>query len=46
MKYLRASDDEWRDFVGDLDKLFQAYNSVITLSAMNLPTDWKTHLSV
>ena len=46
MKYLRASDDEWREFVEDLDKLFQAYNSVITLSAMNLPTDWKTHLSV
>lgn len=46
MKYLRASDDEWREFVGDLNKLFIAYNSVITLSAMNLPTDWKTHLSV
>ena len=46
MKYLRASDDEWREFVEDLDKLFQVYSSVITLSAMNLPTDWKTHLSV
>lgn len=46
MKYLRASDDEWREFVGDLDNLFKEYNSVITLSAMNLPTDWKTHLSV
>lgn len=46
MKYLRASDDEWREFVGDLDKLFKAYNSVITLSAMNLPADWNTHLSV
>lgn len=46
MKYLRASDDEWREFVGDLDNLFKEYNSVITLSAMNLPMDWKAHLSV
>ena len=41
MKYLRASDDEWREFVEDLDKLFQKYAGVISLSVMNLSTDWK-----
>ena len=46
MKYLRASDDEWREFVEDLDELFQKYDGIISLSAMNLSTDWKTHLSV
>lgn len=41
MKYLRASDDEWREFIEDLDKLFQKYAGVISPSAMNLTTDWK-----
>ena len=46
MKYIRSTDAEWTGFVNELDKLFQTYAGVINLSAMNLPTDWKTHLSV
>ena len=46
MKYLRSSDDEWTVFVDEFDKLIQKNNSIISLTAMNLPTDWKAHLSV
>ena len=46
MKYLRSTDAEWTVFVNELDKLFQTYTGIINLSAMNLPADWKTHLSV
>ena len=46
MKYLRSSDVEWTRFVDELDRLFQNNSSVISLAAMNFPTDWKAHLSV
>ena len=46
MKYLRSSDEEWTVFADALDKLIQNNIGVISLTAMNLPTDWKTHLSV
>ena len=46
MKYLRSSDEEWTVFVDELYTLFQNNGDVISLAAMNLPTDWKTHLSV
>ena len=46
MKYLRSSDEEWKVFVDEFDKLIQKNNSVICITAMNLSTDWKAHLSV
>lgn len=46
MKYLRSSDEEWTAFVDEADKLVQNNSSVISLAAMNLPADWKTHLQV
>ena len=46
MKYLRSSDDEWTVFVDEFDKLIQKNISIISLTAMNLPTDWKAHLSI
>lgn len=46
MKYLRSSDEEWRLFVNELDKLIQNNSSVISFAAMNMPTDWKEYLSV
>ncbi|MBE7056870.1 MAG: Abi family protein [Ruminococcaceae bacterium] len=46
MKYLRSSDEEWTVFVDAFDKLIQKNNGIISLTAMNLPTDWKAHLSV
>ena len=46
MKYLRSSDKEWTVFVDALDKLIQNNIGVISLTVMNLPTDWKAHLSV
>lgn len=46
MKYLRSSDDEWKTFVSQLDTLFQDKKKIISLGAMNFPTDWNAHLSV
>ena len=46
MKYLRSSNEEWTVFVGELEKLFQNNSSIISFAAMNLPADWKAHLSV
>ena len=46
MKYLRSSDEEWTVFVDAFDKLIQNNIGVISLTAMNLPADWKAHLSV
>lgn len=46
MKYLRSSDEAWAVFVDEFDKLVQKNNSIISLTAMNLPIDWKAHLSV
>lgn len=46
MKYLRSSDEEWKVFVDEFDKLIQKNNSVICITAMNLSIDWKAHLSV
>ena len=46
MKYLRSSDEEWTVFVDDFDKLIQNNIGVVSLTAMNLPADWKAHLSV
>ncbi|MDO4293451.1 MAG: Abi family protein [Eubacteriales bacterium] len=46
MKYLRPSNEEWTVFVDALDKLIQKNVGVISLIAMNLPTDWKVHLRV
>lgn len=46
MKYLRSSDEEWMLFVNELDKLLQNNGGVLSFTAMNMPTDWKSHLSV
>ena len=46
MKYLRSSDEEWTVFVDAFDKLIQNNSDVVGLTVMNLPTDWKDHLSV
>lgn len=46
MKYLRSSDEEWTQFVEGFAKLIQNNSSAISLTALNLPIDWKVHLSV
>lgn len=46
MKYLRSSDEEWTVFVDEFDKLIKNSSGIINLAAMNLPSDWKAHLSV
>lgn len=46
MKYLRPSDDIWKQFVIDLTALFNKYNSVIDMARINFPTDWSSHLIV
>ena len=37
MKYLRSSDEEWSNFVGEVETLFQKNSSVISLTSMNFP---------
>ena len=46
MKYLRSSDEEWTVFVDDFDNLIKSYNGIVNLVAMNLPSDWRVHLTV
>lgn len=46
MKYLRSSDEEWTVFIDAFDKLIQNNIGIVSLIAMNLPVDWKAHLSV
>ena len=46
MKYLRSSNEEWTIFVDELNTLVQNNSSVINLTDMNFPIDWKAHLSV
>ena len=46
MKYLRSSDEEWTVFVDDFDNLIKSYNGIVNFAAMNLPSDWKVHLTV
>ena len=46
MKYLRSSDEEWTVCIDAFDKLIQNNIGVVSLTAMNLPADWKAHLSV
>ena len=45
MKYLRASNQEWMEFVNKLEKLLEENQDVIDLAAMNMPIDWKEHLN-
>ncbi|MGF6376056.1 abortive infection bacteriophage resistance protein [Clostridiales Family XIII bacterium PM5-7] len=44
MKYLKSSDEEWGTFIDKMDQLIQNSSSVIDYTAINFPTDWKTHL--
>ena len=46
MKYLRPSDEEWTKFVNEFEKIIQNNINIINIKSMNLPTDWKIHLSV
>ena len=46
MKYLKSSAGEWSLFVEELDTLTQNHDSVLSLTAMNMPGDWKAHLSI
>lgn len=46
MKYLRPSNDIWKQFLIDLTTLFNKYNSVIDVARINFPTDWNSHLIV
>lgn len=46
MKYLKSSAGEWSLFVEELDTLIQNHDSVLSLTAMNMPGDWKAHLSM
>lgn len=46
MKYLRPSNEEWTEFVIEFEKLLNENINIIDFKAMNLPKDWKKHLSV
>lgn len=46
MKYLKPTDREWKEFMGELKKLFKDNEDVISLETMNFPKDWEQHLSI
>lgn len=46
MKYLRPSDDGWKQFVVDLNALLSKYHGVYELKRMNFPTDWAAHFQL
>lgn len=46
MKYLRPTDESWRNFYADLQALFHKYSGSFDLSCMNFPSDWTTHLAL
>lgn len=46
MKYLRPTDEIWKNFYVDLHNLFNKYNGFFDLSYMNFPSDWTIHLAL
>lgn len=44
MKYLKPSDQEWKQFVTDFSQLLTAYQNDIDLQRLHLPADWQTHM--
>lgn len=46
MKYIRSTDTAWNDFVDAFKNLLNKYSGTVSLTAMNLPTDWEVHLRV
>ena len=46
MKYLRPTDQSWKDFLTDFNALLQKYNGVYDITKMNFTADWATHFQV
>lgn len=46
MKYIRPTDKTWNEFVDGFKNLLTKYNGWVSLTAMNLPADWESHLRV
>jgi abortive infection bacteriophage resistance protein len=46
MKYLRPTNQSWKDFVVELNGLLQKYSGAYDLNRMNFPADWESHLQV
>lgn len=46
MKYLRPTDEIWKNFFTDLQNLFAKYNGSFDLNCMNFPPDWITHFTL
>lgn len=46
MKYLRSSDDSWKQFVSNLNSLFSKYSNVVTPNKLHFPNDWANHLQI
>lgn len=46
MKYLKPTDEIWKIFFADLQKLFAKYNGFFDLNCMNFPSDWITHFTL
>lgn len=43
MKYLRPTDEAWKEFVEQLKVLLDKNRECINLAAMNFPEDWESH---
>lgn len=46
MKYLRPTDNSWRNFYAELQTLFHKYSGSFDLNCMNFPSDWTSHLAL
>ena len=46
MKYLRPTDEIWKNFFADLQNLFTKYDGFFNLTCMNFPADWITHFTL
>ena len=46
MKYLRPTDQSWREFISDFNVLLQNYMGIYDFNRMNFPTGWASHFQV
>jgi len=44
MKYLKPDNATWTEFVAQLNSLLSTYITVVDISKLFFPTDWKNHI--
>lgn len=44
MKYLRPTDDSWKNFIANFKELLNKYSDICDINRLNFPSDWERHL--